>query len=53
MTKHKNRSLTHPKVVHSLANLAIVLGNLLLKILIEAGVHGAELWERRPVVFFS
>ena len=44
---------THPEIVHSLADSAVVFWDFLLKILIEAGVHREELWKRWPVVFFS
>lgn len=44
---------THPEVIHSLADPAVLLRDLLLKVLIEAGLHRGELGERWPVVLFS
>lgn len=44
---------THPEVIHSLADPAVLLRDFLLKVLIEAGLHRGELGERWPVVLFS
>lgn len=44
---------THPEVIHSLADPAVLLWDFLLKVLIEAGLHRGELGKRRPVVLFS
>lgn len=47
------RVRTHPQVVHSLADPAELLGDFLLKVLIEAGLHREHLGNRWPVVLFS
>ena len=44
---------THPEVVHSLADPAVVLRDFLLKVLIEAGPHRGELGQRWPIVLFN
>lgn len=44
---------THPEVIHPLADPAVLLWDVLLKVLIEAGIHREELGKRRPVVLFS
>ena len=44
--------LTHPKVIHSLADPAVLLRDFLIKVLIEAGLHRGELGKRWPVVLF-
>ncbi len=47
------RIRTHPEVVHSLADPAVLLRDILLKVLIEAGIHREKLGKRWPVVLFS
>lgn len=47
------KELTHPEVVHHLANPLIFHRNFFIKILIKARFDGQELWQRRPVVFFT
>lgn len=42
--------LTHPQVVHPPADPAVLVGDLLLKVLIEAGLDGGEPGQRWPVV---
>lgn len=45
--------LTHPQVVHPLADPAVLLRDIQLKVLIEAGLDGGEPGQRGPVVFFD
>ncbi len=47
------RVRTHPEVIHSLAEPAVLLWDFLLKVLIEAGLHRGELGKRWPVVLFN
>lgn len=46
-------TLTHPQVVHPLADPAVLLGDFLLKVLVEAGLDGGELGQRWPVFLFN
>lgn len=45
--------LTHPEVVHSLADSAVVLWDFLLEVLMEAWLHREELGKRWPIVLFG
>lgn len=45
--------LTHPQVVHPLADPAVLLRDIQLKVLIEAGLDGGEPGQRGPVVLFG
>lgn len=44
---------THPEVVHPLADPAVLVRDFLLKVLMEARLHGGERGQRWPVVLFS
>lgn len=44
---------THPEVVHSLADSAVVFRDLLLEVLIKARLYGKEFRKRWPVVFLG
>lgn len=48
--KHHFYPLTYPQVVHFLAHAAMLLWDL-IKVLVEARLHGDEGWQRWEVWF--
>lgn len=45
--------LTHPKIIHHLADSLVLLGDFLREVLIETWFDGEAFGKWRPVVFFN